>query len=103
MSCVAVLLDMCVGRTGHTLTFKSAYTHGVHACISSQDTMEFNTHDEVKWHAATDRYADALRRLSSGDRSARTAVMAAYRQLQIIAPLNAAEAELRTRPPTFRP
>ena len=46
--------------------------------------MNFNTHSEAEWHAATDQYADALRRLAAGESGARDALLDAYRRLRIV-------------------
>lgn len=44
--------------------------------------MNVSTHDQAEWHAATDRYAQAILRMESGDPIARAEVLEAYRQLQ---------------------
>ena len=44
--------------------------------------MNFGTHSEAEWHAATDRYADALQRCANGDSGARAALADAYQRLR---------------------
>ena len=53
--------------------------------LKGLDQMNVSTHDEAEWHAATDRYAGALQKLRNGDRGARPALLAAYRELQALA------------------
>ncbi|WP_435511292.1 hypothetical protein [Variovorax sp. LT1R16] len=48
------------------------------------DEMNVNAHDEAEWHAATDRYAEALQKMTAGDLGAREALQAAYRQLSVL-------------------
>lgn len=46
--------------------------------------MDVNANDEAAWHAATDRYAAALRKMANGERDAREALSAAYRNLKAL-------------------
>ena len=48
--------------------------------------MDVSAQNHAEWHAVTDRYAHALRLLQAGDRDARNALLAAYRQLKAITP-----------------
>lgn len=46
--------------------------------------MNVSAHHDAKLHAATDRYAQAILRMESGNSNAREDVLEAYRQLQAL-------------------